>query len=258
VVSVQADNFSARWTSVQTLEAGQYRITVRADDGVRVYVNGVLVINEWGLAQDRTFTADLNLPAGQHNFMIEYFEAGGLAFIQYNLTRLGGNIPPTAAPTVATAVVSGADRLNVRNAANALAPVLTKINRGETYPVVGRNADSTWWQINVNGVVGWSFGRYLTVSGGGSVPVVDSGPVANPAPTGFTATSQVTVNLRSLPTTRAAILGQIPRNTVVSVVGRKADNTWWQVNYTGTIGWVSSRFVSLDAGADLNRIPVTG
>jgi uncharacterized protein YraI len=68
----------------------------------------------------------------------------------------------------------------------------------------------------------------------------------------------VTVNLRSLPTTQAAILGQIPRNTVVSVVGRKADNTWWQVNYTGTIGWVSSRFVSLDAGADLNRIPVTG
>ena len=84
VVSIPADNFSARWTSTQTLAAGTYRITVRVDDGVRVFVDGVAVIDQWRQATGQTFTSDVTLGAGPHNFMIEYFEAGGDAFLEYN------------------------------------------------------------------------------------------------------------------------------------------------------------------------------
>ncbi|WP_410968985.1 PA14 domain-containing protein, partial [Salmonella sp. SAL4444] len=38
VVSIPPDNFSARWTSTRTVEAGTYQISVRVDDGVRVFV----------------------------------------------------------------------------------------------------------------------------------------------------------------------------------------------------------------------------
>jgi uncharacterized protein YraI len=151
--------------------------------------------------------------------------------------------------------------LNVRNAPDTSAAILTKIIRNETYPVIGRNADSSWWQINVNGTVGWAYWRFLKVSNPQAVPVVsaDTGSsLAQPPPTGITASTLATVNVRSAPGTTNAILGQIARGNPVPVVGRTANNTWWQVNYGQITGWVSSRFAPLAPNAIISTIPVTG
>ncbi len=43
--AVFADNFSARWTRTFAMAGGTYRLTVRSDDGVRVYIDGVLVLD---------------------------------------------------------------------------------------------------------------------------------------------------------------------------------------------------------------------
>ncbi len=257
VPSIPADNWSARWTSVQTLEAGDYQIIVRADDGVRVFVDGVLVINEWHGATGQTYTANLKLNAGARNFMIEYYEAGGDAFIEYTLLRL---TPPTISPPIAGAFgVVNTTRLNVRSAPNTGGEILTKINRAETYPVVGRNADSTWWQINVNGVIGWVFGRFFAVTGGQGVPVTAGAPAAaSPAPTGLSVTAVDNVNIRSLPNTSGAILGKLPLGALAEVVGRTSNSTWWQISYQGITGWVSASYARLQAGANVNQIPVTG
>ena len=44
---VYADGFSTRWTRYLDLEAGTYRFTATSDDGLRLYVDGSLLINEW-------------------------------------------------------------------------------------------------------------------------------------------------------------------------------------------------------------------
>lgn len=45
---VPADGFSARWSGqVQAQTSGAYTFSVTADDGVRLYVNGQLVIDQW-------------------------------------------------------------------------------------------------------------------------------------------------------------------------------------------------------------------
>ncbi|NWG18533.1 MAG: SH3 domain-containing protein [Chloroflexi bacterium] len=261
LASIPADNFSARWTSLQTVDAGTYQISVRVDDGVRVFVNGVAVINQWGPANAVTHVAVVTLPAGTHNFMVEYFEAGGNALIEFSLQRQGVVAPPVVSPpTSATGTVVTAFRLNVRSAPNVEGNILVKINRGETYPVIGRNADSTWWQLNVNGTPGWVFGRFLDVSNPSVVPVTDQAesPLDNQPPaTGFSATPVATVNIRSGPSTQNAILGQIARGISVPVVGRTANYAWWQVNYGGITGWVSARFAPLDGTASADAIPIT-
>jgi hypothetical protein len=49
-----------------------------------------------------------------------------------------------------------AARLNVRDKPSVTTGrVLIVITSGATYPAIGRNADSTWFQINANGVIGW-------------------------------------------------------------------------------------------------------
>ena len=45
---VQADNFSVRWSGqLMAPVTGSYTFTTTSDDGVRLYVNGQLVIDNW-------------------------------------------------------------------------------------------------------------------------------------------------------------------------------------------------------------------
>ena len=44
---VNADRFSVRWTRTLNLTPGRYFFTAHADDGVRLWVNNQLLIDEW-------------------------------------------------------------------------------------------------------------------------------------------------------------------------------------------------------------------
>lgn len=258
-----ADNFSVRWSSVQTLDAGGYTLSVSADDGFRVYVDNQLVMNEWHGATGLTYTANLSLSAGQHSFVVEYYEGGGNAFINYTLQRVtGGSVPPTVvSPPVNTGTTASitAARLNLRASPDVNGAVLLKLNRGEIYPVVGKNSDGSWIQLNVNGVTGWSSARFLTISGSSSIPVTSTGTAfAQPVDTGYDVRALDTVNVRSAPTRRSDVLAKMLINNTARIVGRTASNAWWQVNFNGVTGWVSSTYAQIQPGADVNRIPVTG
>ena len=65
------------------------------------------------------------------------------------------------------------------------------------------------------------------------------------------------MKLRGAPTTLSAQTGRITWGAFLPIVGRTADNTWYQVVWKGTVGWVWSNFVPLRFG-DLNNVPVTG
>jgi hypothetical protein len=71
------DNFSARWTRTVNFVSGVYRFSVTGDDGVRLYVDGQLKIDKWFSQGATTYTADVALPAGNHDVKLEYFESGG-------------------------------------------------------------------------------------------------------------------------------------------------------------------------------------
>lgn len=74
-----ADNFSVRWTREWRFSAGTYRFSVRVDDGARLYVDGNLVLDTWGVGPRRTEFADVSLSAGTHSLRLEYVEVGGEA-----------------------------------------------------------------------------------------------------------------------------------------------------------------------------------
>jgi len=264
--SLPADNFSARWTSLQTLPAGQYDITVRADDGVRVYVDGILYIDEWHIsAGAMTYTATLNLAQGQHQFYVYYYEGDGNAFLDFNFGPTPIVIsPPTSNITlgsIGTIRVQSPARLNVRSEPSTDGFIINRVRANASFPILGRNADSSWWQINVNGTAGWVYWRYLGVTNAELVSVIagSTGESLDQPPTlGFVATPFVAVNIRSGSGTEHAIIGLVPQRTPVSVVGRNASGTWWQINYGQITGWVSAQFVPIQIGTIVGNIPITG
>jgi hypothetical protein len=83
-----ADNFSARWTRDLLFQTQTYRVTVRADDGVRVWIDNVLLIDEWHVAAGISYTHDVNMTGGTHAVKIEYYEAIGGAAIQFAIAPI--------------------------------------------------------------------------------------------------------------------------------------------------------------------------
>jgi hypothetical protein len=87
--TVVVDNFSARWTRYLYMEqAGTYRFTVTSDDGVRVFVDDVKIIDGWWDHAAQTFTADRTLSAGHHLARVEFYERGGVAVCQFSWTSV--------------------------------------------------------------------------------------------------------------------------------------------------------------------------
>lgn len=93
---VSVDDFSVRWTRSLDLPAGNYRFTVTTDDGVRVYVGGQLLINNWREQPQTTISGDIYLDGRRVAVQLEYFEARGGAVARLRWERVGqpGPTPP--------------------------------------------------------------------------------------------------------------------------------------------------------------------
>ena len=73
---VSKDLWSARWTRTAYFAAGTYRFHALVDDGVRAYVDGRVVIDEWRDNPSLQFISDVTLSQGQHTLKVEYYDYG--------------------------------------------------------------------------------------------------------------------------------------------------------------------------------------
>ena len=78
---VRHDGFSARMEGHFDFEEGPYRFYATMDDGVRLYIDGALVIDSWAEYPERTTFKDVEMTSGSHHVLLEYFESGGLAVL---------------------------------------------------------------------------------------------------------------------------------------------------------------------------------
>jgi hypothetical protein len=82
---INNDNFSVRWSGqIQPLYSQNYIFTTRSDDGIRLWINGIQIINNW---TDHSVTtnnsASIALIAGvKYVIVLEYYENGGQAVSQ--------------------------------------------------------------------------------------------------------------------------------------------------------------------------------
>jgi uncharacterized protein YgiM (DUF1202 family) len=282
---VPVDNFSARFTSVQLFSQGTYEFVVSSDDGVRVYIDNVLVLDRF---VGRVLTTDRfqqTLTAGSHSLTVEYVEFIDQAAVQFQWfqistvgtpvvptpfgvpatvgpTPTSTRIPPTALPPIPPGALTGtvirATVLLVRQAPYLGAPVVGRVLRGQTYAVIGRDHDARWFLLQLSGTRGWVWGYYLFVYGNEfNAPelgpfVVQGDPAAM---TGVVGQTQATLRLRAAPTTLSDQTGRIPWGDLLPIIGRTPAGDWYQVVFRGTVGWVASGFVNIIEG-DVNTVPV--
>ncbi|MDE3088560.1 MAG: SH3 domain-containing protein [Chloroflexota bacterium] len=83
-------------------------------------------------------------------------------------------------------------------------------------------------------------------------------PTATPAPV-LAKVIERTVNVRSGPSTKDKIVSTLKKDAQITLVGRNADSTWFQVNLAGQSapGWVFGQTLQIVSG-DANSLPVAG
>ncbi len=61
------------------LDAGAHTFTLGSDDGSRLYIDGVKVLDMWRDQAHATASVSPTLTAGSHLVVMEFYERGGLA-----------------------------------------------------------------------------------------------------------------------------------------------------------------------------------
>jgi hypothetical protein len=98
---IPVDGFSARWMRALPFGEGTYRFTIEADDGVRFWIDGRLLIDEWHDSAPEVYSVDIRLSEGHHSLYLEYYENLGGAMIRLTWERVQ---PPTPTPTATSTV----------------------------------------------------------------------------------------------------------------------------------------------------------
>jgi hypothetical protein len=78
-----SDNFSIRWSGQRTFHAGFYRFGLFADDGVRLWVDDQLLVDQWHAGRGDYYSPATYLSSGLHDIKVEYFEGAGEAEIRF-------------------------------------------------------------------------------------------------------------------------------------------------------------------------------
>ncbi|MDB5233029.1 MAG: hypothetical protein JWR44_22 [Hymenobacter sp.] len=96
---VPAEFFSVRWTGWLVPPAsGRYIFHVTVDDGMRIWLNDQLILNEWRPQPVRSFTAAAELKAGEpYRLRVEYFQ--DILDTRAQLTWERPDVPKTTPPS---------------------------------------------------------------------------------------------------------------------------------------------------------------
>lgn len=93
-VNFPSDNFSVRWTGYLKVDrTNTYTIDVSSDDGVRLYLDDKLVIDDWNDHAEMLNSYTTKLEAGKfYKIRLEYYENGGAAVCKVGLREDDSNL----------------------------------------------------------------------------------------------------------------------------------------------------------------------
>src|SRR6185295_2669161 len=77
--------FALEATGRVTLPAGEYTLQTISDDGVRVWIDGALAIDNWSLHESSV--DQVPLAAGTHDLRVQFFQVDGWTELRLDIVR---------------------------------------------------------------------------------------------------------------------------------------------------------------------------
>ncbi len=249
-----------------------------------------LLINH-GEGQGWVFGTFVKLLGGDVNALPVTNAVGNLVGAPASTASAAPAAVAAAAPAASGLTVTpNAWLLNVRKRPSTAAAVLGSLEWGHSYPVVGRNADTSWLLVDDDEARGWVSAKFVNVAGGDinsavvtdvegtpgaqaavaaattsattTAAVTGTAPAATTAPASGSTVFAVALwelNVRARATTLSDVLVRIKANSRYPIIGRLADGSWWLIDYGTGQGWISSGYARYEfegGGMDFEDVPV--
>lgn len=99
--NIPDDRFSVRWQREVAFSAGIYRFTATSDDGIRVWLDDRLIIDEWRDQSEQAFSVEIPVSERAYNIRVEYYENTLGAIAKFDWAKLSEPVPqstPTWTP----------------------------------------------------------------------------------------------------------------------------------------------------------------
>ena len=161
--------------------------------------------------------------------------------IGYTASKYLKAVSQTTPGTDSTLTTTGS--VNFRTGPSTSYSIIRNLPSGTKVELVSMY-NSTWYKVRVSGTVGYVSSKYLTSPPPSSPPSTDSSYYTN-AP----------VNFRTGPSTSYSIIRKLSTGTSVTLIS-KYNSTWYKVNVSGTTGYLSSKYLTLEGGSGSSSIPV--
>ncbi len=167
---------------------------------------------------------------------------------------------PTQAPVSMAKVHTSGGLLTLRETQSMAAAALARIAYGQNVQVLEKG--EVWTKVVYSGKTGYVLTRYLQFTEDMPTAAPTAAPVRTPVPARTTAApvsntyAVVTggrLNLRATASSRAVSLLYIPNGATVTVLSRGA--TWSRVTYSGTAGYVMTRYLSFISATATPYVP---
>jgi uncharacterized protein YkwD len=99
--SLSSSGFSVRWQGNFPFESGEYVFTAITSDGMRIYIDGQIILDRWRDQPGYMYTARRTLSSGTHLVTVEYYQRSGTSIAHLSWQRSGaiGQAPQIASFT---------------------------------------------------------------------------------------------------------------------------------------------------------------
>lgn len=150
--SIPADDFSVRWTKLQTFSAGKYTFTMTVDDGGRLYVDNQLLIDKWINQPATSYQATVNLAQGDHAIKMEFYDhtEDAVAKLTWDFAPDNSTTPtPTPTPGASSNGLTGTYFDNMDLTGTSISRTDSTVNfdwgNGSPDPAIGPDSFSARW-----------------------------------------------------------------------------------------------------------------
>jgi uncharacterized protein YgiM (DUF1202 family) len=238
-------------------------LLVSTDDHNTIFIGLEGQASVLALSQQQTLSAGQQINVAHPPGNISTASAPPTAPIPLDISYLNGlPVPlfdrPLVLPQPGYASTMGA--VNLRVSPDVYSGVITQVPGGQPLTILGRNEDSTWFNVRLSdGQTGWMLAELLATNLGTISAVYSSTPLP-PQRLGELGTrarvrAPAGVNLRRGPDATFDAIGMVGDGTLVDLVARSPYmNGWIKVNSGGTVGWLS--VLTLETQAYIDALPI--
>ncbi len=156
------------------------------------------------------------------------------------------------AESITTGTIVG-DQVALRTAPSTAGKLLTRLDEGTIVKILETNVNSEWYHVETTNRTGYVSRLYVNIDASLDSYQQDY--------TGTIVNCETDVNVRASASARAKKLGKAPLGTTYTVTQAYCAGAWHEIDFDGTTGYISSKYMELKATVDdtyLTGIEVTG